>query len=82
MSTKDLQQQFMALDKERETLLQRVRECARRTIPQLMPDQTRSARKASNQRTIAPDNYQSDCQRFVTGFAGRLLEGVFPPGVP
>lgn len=83
MSTENLEQQFVALDAERSTLLQRVRECAKRTIPQLMPDPARQVRtKTSSERTIKPDNYQGDCQRFVTGFAGRLLEGVFPPGVP
>lgn len=83
MSDNDLQQQFAALDGERTNLLRKVRECARLTIPQLMPDPARNARQSTNSdRTFTPDNYQGDCQRFVTGFAGRLLEGVFPPGVP
>lgn len=77
MTKHNLHEQFTEWDAERRPILDRVRECAKRTIPSVMPD---PANVGANARL--PDNYQSDGARYVSTFAGRLLQGTFPPGVP
>lgn len=67
---------FEALSKLRETFLQRARECAKLTLPTLIPESGHS----SASRFYTP--YQGIGSRGVNNLAARLLLSLLPPNTP
>lgn len=69
-------EEFRSLHADRTEHLERAYNCAERSIPSVLRRPERRRNGAS------PDNFQSDVARFVSGLAGKMLQGLFPPGVP
>ena len=67
---------YEALAAERETYLNRARECAKLTIPALMPDSGHSS------GTILHTPYQGIGARGVNNLASKLLLSLLPPNTP
>ena len=67
---------YEQLATERETYLNRARECAKLTIPALMPDSGQSA------GTILHTPYQGIGARGVNNLASKLLLSLLPPNTP
>lgn len=72
-----LESKFKDLDQARQNKLTRARECARLSIPGLLPDQ------GFSQNQELPIPYQSDLARMVTGLSAKLVSVMMPlNGVP
>lgn len=69
----DVKARWDELDRDRQTLLRRARECAELTIPSLMPPE------GSTQDTDLPTPYQGLGSRGVNNLASKLLLTLLPP---
>jgi hypothetical protein len=71
-----IESQYSKLEIDRETYLERARECAELTIPHLYPP------KGANEATTYPTPYQSVGSRGVSNLASKLMLALFPPQAP
>ena len=71
-----IQAQYNKLEINRETYLERARDCAKLTIPTLYPN------KGSNEATEFQSPYQSIGARGVMNLASKLMLALFPPHAP
>jgi hypothetical protein len=71
-----IQSQYNKLEMNRETYLERARDCAKLTIPTLFPD------KGNNEATEYNTPYQSVGARGVMNLASKLMLALFPPHAP
>ena len=71
-----IQAQYSKLEINRETYLERARDCAKLTIPTLFPD------KSVNAATEFQTPYQSIGARGVMNLASKLMLALFPPHAP
>ena len=71
-----IQAQYSKLEINRETYLERARDCAKLTIPTLFPD------KGVNEATTYDTPYQSIGARGVMNLASKLMLALFPPHAP
>ena len=71
-----IQAQYSKLEINRETYLERARDCAKLTIPTLFPD------KGVNEATEFQTPYQSIGARGVMNLASKLMLALFPPHAP
>jgi hypothetical protein len=71
-----VQSQYNKLELNRETYLERARDCAKLTIPTLFPD------KGNNEATEYRTPYQSIGARGVMNLASKLMLALFPPHAP
>ena len=71
-----VQSQYNKLELNRETYLERARDCAELTIPTLFPD------KGNNEATEYRTPYQSVGARGVMNLASKLMLALFPPHAP
>jgi len=71
-----IQAQYSKLEINRETYLERARDCAKLTIPTLFPD------KSVNEATEYKTPYQSIGARGVMNLASKLMLALFPPHAP
>ena len=71
-----IQSQYNKLELNRETYLERARDCAKLTIPTLFPD------KGNNEATEYRTPYQSIGARGVMNLASKLMLALFPPHAP
>ena len=71
-----IQSQYNKLELNRETYLERARDCAKLTIPTLFPD------KGNNEATEYRTPYQSIGARGVMNLASKLMLALFPPQAP
>ena len=68
-----IQSQYNKLEMNRETYLERARDCAKLTIPTIFPD------KGNNEATEYQTPYQSVGARGVMNLASKLMLALFPP---
>ena len=71
-----IQSQYNKLELNRETYLERARDCAKLTIPTLFPD------KGNNEATEYRTPYQSVGARGDMNLASNLMLALFPPHAP
>ena len=71
-----IQAQYSKLEINRETYLERARDCAKLTIPTIFPD------KSVNEATEYKTPYQSIGARGVMNLASKLMLALFPPQAP
>ena len=71
-----IQAQYSKLEINRETYLERARDCAKLTIPTLFPD------KSVNEATEYKTPFQSIGARGVMNLASKLMLALFPPQAP
>ena len=71
-----IQAQYSKLEINRETYLERARDCAKLTIPTLFPD------KSVNEATEYKTPYQSIGARGVMNLASKLMLALVPPNAP
>ena len=71
-----IQAQYSKLEINRETYLERARDCAKLTIPTLFPD------KGVNEATEYKTPFQSIGARGVMNLASKLMLALFPPHSP
>jgi hypothetical protein len=67
---------YMNLESQREVYLQRARECAKLTLPMVMPE------KGANYSTEFDTPYQGLGARGVNNLASALLMSLLPPNQP
>jgi len=70
------QSRYAHLSENREVYLKRARDCAKLTIPTLIP------REGSGKHSIFPTPYQGIGARGVNTLASKLLLSLFPPNAP